>query len=135
MLSSALTALEPGGRIRLVTPNVEECARVYLEGGELARTQLDAHRAAGTRVEHTVDILRGVFVEYGHAGGYAWDFEALAAELAAAGFTSIERCELEESADPVLQGLESRVLPVDRVTMLAVEAQRPQAVETVESAP
>ena len=40
-------------------------------GGERSRAQLDAHRGAGTRVEHSVDILRGVFVEYGHRDGYA----------------------------------------------------------------
>jgi predicted SAM-dependent methyltransferase len=124
LLRHAMKALEAGGRIRLVTPDAERCARVYLEGGEMAEAQLDAHRGAGTRVEHSVDILRGVFVEYGHAGGYAWDFDSLSAELSAAGFTSIERCELHESSDPALQGLESRVLPVDLVTMLAVEARR-----------
>jgi predicted SAM-dependent methyltransferase len=125
LLRHALSALEPGGRIRLVTPDVERCAEVYLERGDLARAQLDAHRGAGTRVEHLVDILRGVFVEYEHSRGYAWDFESLSAELAAAGFTDIERRELEDSPDPALRGLESRVLPIDRITMLAVEARRP----------
>ena len=125
LLRHAVKALQPGGRIRLVTPDVERCAEVYLERGELAEQQLDAHRGTGTRVEHLVDILRGVFIEYDHHRGYAYDFEALSAELASAGFTEIARCELEESADPALGGLESRVLPVDRVTMLAVEAVRP----------
>ncbi len=127
LLRHAIEALQPGGRIRLVTPDVERCAEVYLERGDLARAQLDAHRGAGTRVEHLVDILRGVFIEYDHYRGYAWDFESLAAELDAAGFVSVERCELQRSADPVLSGLESRVLPVDRVTMLAIEAERPRA--------
>ena len=121
----ALTAMQSGGRIRLVTPDVERCATAYLEGGELARAHLDAQRDAGMRVEHRVDVLRAVFIEYGHAGGYAWDYHALSAELAAAGFVSIERCELEHSADPVLRGLEWRTLPVDRALMLAVEALRP----------
>ena len=125
LLRSALTALEPGGRIRLTTPDARACAQVYLEGGERARAQLDAHRGAGTRVEHSVDILRGVFVEYGHRDGYAWDHDALSSELEAAGFDSVERRELEDSADPALRGLEARVLPIDRETMLAVEARRP----------
>ena len=125
LLRHALKAMRPGGRIRLVTPDARRCAEVYLEGGELARAQLDAHRGAGTRVEHSVDILRGVFVEYEHYRGYAWDLESLAAEIEAAGFTAVERREVEESPDPALRGLESRVLPVDRVTMLAVEAVRP----------
>ena len=72
-----------------------------------------------------MDILRGIFIEYDHDRGYAWDFEALSSELAAAGFESIERVELGASDDPVLRDLECRVLPVDRVTMLAVEATRP----------
>ena len=125
LLRHALEAMQRGGRIRLVTPDVERCAEVYLERGDLARAQIEAHRGAGTRVEHFVDILRGVFVEYEHCRGYAWDFESLVYELDAAGFTSIERCELQQSADPVLRGLESRVLPVDRLTMLAVEAVSP----------
>jgi predicted SAM-dependent methyltransferase len=125
LLSEAFRVLQPGGRIRLVTPDVERCAEVYLERGDLARAQLDAHRGAGIRVEHHVDILRAVFVDYEHRDGYAWDFESLSAELEAAGFTGVRRCELQESSDPVLSGLESRVLPVDRVTMLALEAERP----------
>jgi predicted SAM-dependent methyltransferase len=125
LLRQAMEAMRPGARIRLVTPDVERCAEVYLERGDLAEAQLDAHRGAGTRVEHFVDILRGVFIEYDHYRGYAWDFQSLAAELQAAGFVSVERCELERSADPALCGLESRVLPIDRVTMLAIEAERP----------
>jgi hypothetical protein len=108
-----------------VTPDVERCAEVYLERGERARAQLDAHRGAGVRVEHHVDILRAVFVEYEHGDGYAWDFESLSAELEAAGFAAVNRCELLQSSDPLLSGLESRVLPIDRDTMLAVEAERP----------
>jgi predicted SAM-dependent methyltransferase len=125
LLREAFRAMPPGGRIRLVTPDVERCAEVYLERGERARAQLDAHRGAGTRAEHFVDILRGVFVEYDHRDGYAWDFESLSAELEAAGFRGVRRCELEQSDDPVLRGLESRGLPIDRGTMLAVEAERP----------
>lgn len=125
LFSHATAAMRSGARIRLVTPDVEQCAQVYLERGDLAQAQLDAHRGAGTQVEHAVDILRGVFIEYEHDRGYAWDFESLAAELRAAGFVSIERCELQHSSDPVMCGLESRVLPIDRVTMLAIEAQRP----------
>lgn len=125
LLREAAAAMQSGARIRLVTPDVERCAEVYLERGERARAQLDAHRGAGTRVEHVVDVLRGVFVEYEHALGYAWDYDSLSTELAAAGFTSIERCELRKSVDPVLRDLEARVLPIDHVTMLAIEARRP----------
>ena len=125
LLRHAATAMGPGGRIRLVTPDTERCAEAYLGGGESAQALLDAHRRAGVRAEHRVDILRAVFVEYEHDRGYAWDFDALRAELAGAGFDAIERVELGQSTDPALQALEWRVLPIDRVTMLAVEAVRP----------
>jgi predicted SAM-dependent methyltransferase len=125
LLRHATRAMRPGGRIRLVTPDAERCAEAYLARGDLARALLEAHQNAGTRTAHMVDVLRGVFVEYEHDRGYAWDYEALHAELSDAGFTAIERVELEQSADPVLQGLEWRVLPIDRLTMLAVEAVRP----------
>ena len=65
-----------------------------------------------------------MFVEYEHGDGYAWDYESLSAELFAAGFGEVRRCELEQSDDPVLRGLETRVLPIDRLTMLAIEAER-----------
>jgi len=125
LFREAARTMQPGGRIRLVTPDARRCAEVYLEGGELADAQKDAHRGAGTRVEHDVDILRGVFIEYDHRYGYAWDQNALTAELEAAGFTGVERCELGDSSDAALRGLEWRVLPIDRVTMLVLEAQAP----------
>ena len=37
----------------------------------------------------------------------------------------MERVQLGESEDPAFRGLEWRVLPIDRVAMLAVEARRP----------
>ncbi len=79
LFGHALRALRPGGRIRFVTPDARRCAEIYLEGGELAQAQFEAHRGAGTRMEHAVDILRAVFVEYEHDRGYAWDFESLSA--------------------------------------------------------
>lgn len=125
LLRHAATAMRPGGRIRLVTPDAERCAEAYLARGDSAQALLEAHRGAGARAEHRIDILRAVFIEYEHDRGYAWDFDALRAELAAAGFVDIERVELQESTDPALRGLEWRVLAIDRLTMLAVEAVRP----------
>ncbi len=121
----AFRALRPGGRIRLVTPDARKCGEIYLRGGDQAAALAAAHRGAGTRMEHDVDLLRALLIEYEHDRGYAWDFESLSSELVAAGFEAIERCALEQSEDPVLRGLESRVLPIDRVAMLAIEAQRP----------
>jgi predicted SAM-dependent methyltransferase len=121
----AIRALEPGGGIRLVTPDARKCAEIYLAGGEQARELAEAHRGAGTRMEHDIDLLRATFIEYEHSHGYAWDLTALRAELEAAGFEVVRRVSLGESDDPAFCGLEWRVLPIDRVAMLAVEARRP----------
>jgi predicted SAM-dependent methyltransferase len=125
LFGHALRALRPGGCIRLVTPDARKCAEIYLAGGDQARELADAHRGAGTRMEHDVDLLRATFIEYEHDRGYAWDLAALRVELGRAGFESVERVSLGESDYPVFRGLESRVLPIDRVAMLAVEARRP----------
>jgi hypothetical protein len=108
-----------------VTPDARKCAEIFLAGGEQAHELAEAHRGAGTRMEHDVDLLRATFIEYEHSSGYAWDMPALRAELEAAGFEAVERVELGESEDPAFRGLEWRVLPIDRVAMLAVEARRP----------
>lgn len=125
LLAAAARAMSPGGRLRLVTPDAERLCRVYLEGGELLDAHLDRNRRHGHRVDHRISLLRTLFVECGHHLGFVWDFEALAAELAAAGFVAIERRPVGGSPDPVLRGLESRTEPSDRSLYLVVEAVRP----------
>lgn len=118
-------ALRPGGRIRLVSPDAERYARMYLEGGDLLDRHVDRSRRHGYGVDHGVSSLRAVFVECGHHEGYIWDLAAVTAELEAAGFVSVRRCEVGSSDDPALCGLESRTEPSDRVLQLVVEALRP----------
>jgi predicted SAM-dependent methyltransferase len=125
LFAHAHRAMAPRGRLRLVTPDAERFARMYLEDGELLRAHADRNRRHGYRVDHKVSLLRTVFAECGHHLGFVWDLEALAAELAAAGFVDVERCEVGESEDPVLRGLETRTEPSDRALFLVVEAIRP----------
>ena len=124
-LRHAVAAMASGGRLRLVTPDAERFARMYLDGGELLTAQTERNRRHGYRVDHPVSLLRTIFAECGHAAGFVWDHAALSAELERAGFVKIERRAVNDSQDPVLRGLESRTEPVDRKLYLAVEAVRP----------
>lgn len=124
LLRHAHRAMAPGGRIRLVTPDAERFARMYLEKGDLLAAQTQRNRSHGYRVDHPVSLMRTVFAECGHHQGYVWDHESLAFELTEAGFARVRRCEVQESEDPLLSGLESRTEPVDRLLYLAVEATR-----------
>jgi len=108
-LRHAHTALRPGGTIRLATPDVEAAVRLYLgQNHEQAEAVMDMHRRAGRVAEHPVDLLRVPFNEHGHHVGYLFDEASLAAELKAAGFHGIRRCEAGASETPELRGLENR---------------------------
>lgn len=126
LLRHAHSALRPGGAIRLVTPDVGRMARAYLDDAELTRAHLERNRRVGHDVHHPIDLLRVTFHESGHTLGYLWDYESLAAELTAAGFVSVQRCELGESEDLDFRGLDSRgsTEPTDVLLTLAVEARK-----------
>jgi predicted SAM-dependent methyltransferase len=122
VLRHARAALRPGGVIRLVTPDVERTARAYLDDAALAQRHLERHRRAGYTVSHPVDLLRVVFAESGHHAGYLYDEQSLTAELAAAGYGLVRRCESGESDLADLRGLESRADETSRWLSLIVEA-------------
>jgi predicted SAM-dependent methyltransferase len=122
----ALRALEPGGRIRLATPDAEAISTLYLSDSPLAEAHLDRHRAVGyADVEHRVDIIRLGFRANGTPHGYLYDFVALARELSATGFVGVIRGISGKSDDPVFDGLESRVGETMVATTLIVEADAP----------
>lgn len=124
-LRFAFAALASGGVIRLATPDVERTARAYLHDPELTRAHLDRHRRHGLLAEHPVDMLRVTFAEWSHHAGYLYDFEALSAELTAAGFGEVVRVEAGESSRPELRRLEQRAEPTEKATELVVEASKP----------
>lgn len=118
-------AMTPGGRLRLVTPDVEAVARAYLEHSELGDSHLERHRRAGYEVHHRVDLLRIVFCESEHYLGYLYDYDSLRSELSRAGFVRIVRRESGQSESSEFRGLEQRSGETDRLTTLVVEADRP----------
>jgi predicted SAM-dependent methyltransferase len=125
LLRHAYRAMSSGGRMRLVTPDAERFARMYLDGGDLLAAQTERNLRHGYRVDHPVSLLRTIFAECGHHVGYIWDFDALSQEMSAAGFVKVERAEVGASPDPVLAGREQRTESPDRALYLAIEAVRP----------
>jgi predicted SAM-dependent methyltransferase len=117
-------ALSVGGRVRLATPDVERTARAYLENPQLTAAHLERHRRHGYLAEHPVDMLRVTYAYHGHHKGYCFDWAALSAELAAAGFVDIFRYEAGQSDDPAFRGLERRHEPTEAATELIVEARK-----------
>lgn len=127
VLRHALAALQPGGGIRLATPDVERTARAYLDDTEIGRRHLERHRQAGFDVHYPVDLLRVTFAEAEHYLGFCYDYASLSAELALAGFTGVARREAGESDDPAFRGLENRLGETEAATSLIVEAWKPPA--------
>jgi hypothetical protein len=123
-LAEAHRCLQPGGTIRLVTPDLRAHVDLYLAGPQVvASPEASIYRDLGVTMEHPVDIVRTPIGEFGHHLGYVYDFETLDAELQRAGFAPARRCELGESDDPMLRGLEVR--SDHGVLQMVAEATRP----------
>ncbi|HLH83371.1 MAG TPA: hypothetical protein VKV38_08905 [Trebonia sp.] len=125
VLRHCYQALRPGGAIRLATPDLERTARAYLDDPALTAAHLERHRRHGYPAEHPADMLRVTYAYHGHHRGYIFDWAALSAELAAAGFADIRRYDAGQSDDPEFKGLETRAEPTEAATELIVEARKP----------
>jgi hypothetical protein len=122
LLAEAHRCLQPGGVIRLVTPDIAGHVALYRSGPPALDGATARHyRESGLVVEHPVDLVRVPIGAFGHHAGYVYDFDALALELERAGFASVARCELGRSGFPELAGLDQ-----DRAagSQLVVEAIR-----------
>lgn len=122
LFAEAHRCLQPGGVIRLVTPDIGRHVELYLAGPpSLDGSTAQHYRESGLVVEHPVDLIRIPIGSFGHHAGYVYDFDVLGLELKRAGFGSITRCELGRSEVPELDGLDQ-----DRAggSQLVVEAIR-----------
>lgn len=126
LLAEARRVLCPGGRIRLVTPDIGALVQAYLSGESAARRLREELVLEGYLVAHQVDVLRFAFQDDGHASGYLWDAESLRSELNRAGLSDCRIYPAGESDEPALCGLESRAgTPVADVCIV-MEAQKPR---------
>jgi len=111
-----LRVLEPGGVLRVATPDLGYLVERYGSGAwrDQEWLRLPEYGFIGTRAE----MMNVAFRWWGHQ--YLYDSEELERRLTAAGFTGVRRCEYEKSAVPELAGLETR--PDSK---LILEAVRP----------
>ena len=123
----AFDVLQPGGIIRLATPDVERTVLAYLNDPALTAQHLDRHRRVGYDVHHPVDLLRVTFSECGHHVGFCYDLNSLSTELERVGFVDVKRVLPGQSEDPLLKNLEARMEPSEAATSLVVEARRPRS--------
>jgi predicted SAM-dependent methyltransferase len=117
LLEDIYRILEPGGVVRIVVPDIEQCLRAYQENDRHFFEQRVEHWGAGdgqaTRLEH--------FLSYAGAGPdpawlfeahkFGYDFETLERALQRAGFTNIIRSQF--------MGSEHQALKVDEHSQVA----------------
>jgi hypothetical protein len=123
MLAEAYRVLQPGGVIRLVTPDIKKHVELYLAGAASTQTEVaKEYRDMGLVVEHAIDLIRIPIGSFGHHEGYVYDFEVLEQELKRAGFHSVVQCEMGESEHDALRGLDFRL--AQEGAQIVVEATR-----------
>jgi hypothetical protein len=123
MLAEAFRCLQPGGVIRLVTPDIRRHVELYLAGGDSLRSAVArSYRDVGLVVEHPIDLIRIPIGQFGHHAGYVYDFETLDLELKRAGFHSAVQCSVGQSDHAQLHGLDQRAH--EGGAQIAVEATR-----------
>ena len=119
----AFKALQPGGKIRLVTPDLRAHVELYLSGAAALDSAPAKHyRGMGLVVEHPIDLARIPVASFGHHTGYLFDFETLKVELEAAGFSDVIQTEAGKSDVPEFAGLDVR--SHEGGAQLAVEATK-----------
>ncbi len=92
MLREAYRCLQPGGAIRLVTPDLGEHIELYRKGASSVDSPAAvAYREMGLTVEHPIDLVRIPIATFGHHLGYLYDYDTLAAELTKAGFADPQK--------------------------------------------
>jgi SAM-dependent methyltransferase len=108
LLQDIYRILEPGGVVRIVVPDIEQCLRAYQEGNNEFFDKRVEHWGAGdgkaTRLEH--------FLSYAGAGPdpawlfeahkFGYDFETLERALQRAGFNTIRRSSFMSSEHTAL---------------------------------
>lgn len=124
MLAEAYRCMMPGGRIRLVTPDIRGHVEMYLAGAASLDSEAARHYRTykALTIEHPIDLVRIPIASFGHHAGYVYDFETLDAELTRAGFHDVVRCPLGDSSDPTFAGLDVR--GDEGGAQIAVEAAR-----------
>jgi hypothetical protein len=117
--------LKPGGRIRVIVPDVSIFVARY-QAGDMAWFR-EWERVAlvprGRALVTPMQAISFVTQEYGHRS--AWDFASLRAVLGAAGFVDVEQLGYREGRDPRL--LRDKDSDSRRLVSIYAEAVKPAA--------
>jgi predicted SAM-dependent methyltransferase len=109
MLRQCHRVLKPGGRLRVSTPDLAFLVGLYSpEKSELQRRYIKwatKQFIPGAPYAEDTFVINNFVRDWGHT--FIYDEKVLRDSLRNAAFQSIERCELKESPDPNLRGLEN----------------------------
>lgn len=127
-LANVFTMLRPGGRLRLIVPDLRERARRYLdrEGDPNAAIEFmeSCYLGMKQRPRGIVGHIRSAIGNSAHL--WMWDEAAMRRELEQSGFVAIREARLGDSGDPMFERVEepSR-FDDDGIQEVALEAWKP----------
>jgi predicted SAM-dependent methyltransferase len=108
MLRECRRVLRPGGRIRISTPDLAFLIELYRrDPSELQSRYMEwsARQYPEVRSGDPAFVINNFVRDWGHR--FIYDEASLRRSLTEAGFSSLRRCQLQESADPALRNLEN----------------------------
>jgi hypothetical protein len=131
-LQNTFKMLEPGGTFRLIVPDLQERARLYIEEVSNGSSEASAnfmrncHLGLEGRPKSILGRLR--LLVGGSTHLWMWDEPSMVQQLKLAGFTEIRRCQFGDSTDPMFAQVEDRGRFIDenlQLRELAIEARKP----------
>jgi predicted SAM-dependent methyltransferase len=128
VLTECLRILKPGGRIRIIVPDLSLFAENYAQRNDtwFHEWEQAVLEPRGRKMISNLQALSFVTQEYGHRS--AWDMETMEKFLARAGFADIRRCAPNEGEDVCL--LRDKLDRDRTMVSLYVEARKPPSVIT-----
>jgi predicted SAM-dependent methyltransferase len=125
-LSEVYRVLKPGGRFRLIVPDLRERARRYLASSNPETASDEFMRSTGLGV---VSKPRGLFAKMKQSHGHSrhlwmWDYSSMSAALRKHGFRESRSCTFGDSNDLMLAAVERKDRYINRfgITEVGIEA-------------
>jgi len=131
-LQNTFRLLRPGGVFRLIVPDLEARARMYLEkvqaGDQHASDwfMIATHLGVQRRPKSLIDRASRLFGGSMHL--WMWDFNGMKTQLERAGFADVRRCSIGDSKDKMFAKVEDAQRFFDAtygIEELAIEAKKP----------
>ena len=129
-LKECYRVLAPGGRIRIIVPDLEARARRYLQAREAGEpgASMDfmdtCYLGQKSRPRSVLSHLRAALGNSKHL--WMWDEGSMSRELERAGFINVRRVQFGDSGDPKFDQVERRDRYIDDgIVEVALEAKKP----------